>query len=37
MPLVLHCSDGHDNSDLGNNVLNAADLSECENDDLVGK
>ena len=30
-------SDGHDNSDLGNDVLNAADLSECENDDLVGK
>ena len=30
-------SDGHDNSDLGNNVLNAVDLSECENDDLVGK
>ena len=32
-------SDGHDNSNLGSDVLNAADLiiSECENDDLVGK
>ena len=30
-------SDENDNSNLGSNVLNAADLSECENDDLVGK
>ena len=30
-------SDGHDNSNLGSDVLNAADLSECENDGLVGK
>ena len=30
-------SDRHDNSNLGSDVLNAVDLSECENDDLVGK
>ena len=30
-------SDRHDNSNLGSDVLNAADISECENDHLVGK
>ena len=29
-------SDGHDNNNLGSDVLNAVDLSECENDSLVG-
>ena len=31
-------SDGHANCDLGSDVLNnTVDLSECENNDLVGK
>ena len=35
--IVAVILDGHDNSNLGSDVLNAVDLSECENDDLVGK